>query len=334
MSQATSTPVTTENGRGTPGYRAPELFATDNPNYNNRCDIWALGCILHELSTGQRLFTNDYAVALYANAPLDSPHEVSFEPKFWQHHISEFLHELLNKDAALRPNTEDTFRLMLGYFYLSDFRDSALFPAGEVYLSYRQHKLIAQSPRRHHEDRLRFLFRVFDSPFRSGSDWVYPFFFDGRIYLEEMYSSHRPSPYEIEFGVRLVDEMIIATWYTEAALVYGYCTSLRPPTRVQERYVWLWTTHWPMLSSGASDDFDTTHWAVFLSPVGPSTIGHYLKDWTFQRRCQILDDCLLMTRIGADVDTMLHSWEWQKFDALYIGKTTMATERIRFEGKS
>jgi serine/threonine protein kinase len=52
---------TTRYPRGTACYRAPELIRED-PKYNNKVDIWALGCILYEISTGYKLFSSDFAV--------------------------------------------------------------------------------------------------------------------------------------------------------------------------------------------------------------------------------------------------------------------------------
>jgi serine/threonine protein kinase len=53
---------TTDNARGTGGYRAPELLLEDKPVFNNKVDIWSLGCILYELAIGAKAFSNDRAV--------------------------------------------------------------------------------------------------------------------------------------------------------------------------------------------------------------------------------------------------------------------------------
>src|SRR5277367_5178133 len=50
-----------KSGRGTEGYRAPELV--NNHTYTNKTDIWALGCILYELGSGQMLFSSDFSVS-------------------------------------------------------------------------------------------------------------------------------------------------------------------------------------------------------------------------------------------------------------------------------
>jgi serine/threonine protein kinase len=59
---------TSHYGRGTSSYRAPELLR-DLPVYNNKVDIWALGCIFFELCTGRKAFTNDFAVFEYNRNP-------------------------------------------------------------------------------------------------------------------------------------------------------------------------------------------------------------------------------------------------------------------------
>jgi len=56
---------------GTPGYRALELMDSegDPAMYNNKVDIWAMGCILYELATGTRAFKTDHAVISYSLSP-------------------------------------------------------------------------------------------------------------------------------------------------------------------------------------------------------------------------------------------------------------------------
>ena len=63
--EGSSQNLPTKDSNGTPGYRAPELMDSDgNPTrlYNNKVDIWAIGCILYELATGIRLFKSDWEV--------------------------------------------------------------------------------------------------------------------------------------------------------------------------------------------------------------------------------------------------------------------------------
>ena len=65
---------TTRYARGTDSYRAPELIK--DGTFNNKVDIWSLGCILHELLLrGKKAFSGDFDVLQYALSPgaFESP---------------------------------------------------------------------------------------------------------------------------------------------------------------------------------------------------------------------------------------------------------------------
>lgn len=100
-SNGTSRSLSTQMSRGTPGYRAPELLR-DDAKYTNKVDIWALGCLLHELITGDRVFNSDWAVGEYFrdNSPAIS---IRLTSSFWQHHVGECVRSLLSKDGKQRP---------------------------------------------------------------------------------------------------------------------------------------------------------------------------------------------------------------------------------------
>ena len=54
-SEGTSRSVRSSSlSRGTPGYRAPELLSDTKSVFNNKVDIWSMGCILYELAVGQK----------------------------------------------------------------------------------------------------------------------------------------------------------------------------------------------------------------------------------------------------------------------------------------
>jgi serine/threonine protein kinase len=66
-SQATSKRLnTTRDGRGTAGYRAPETLDSENAKFNQKSDIFALGCILYEIVTSEKLFSDDWASLSYS----------------------------------------------------------------------------------------------------------------------------------------------------------------------------------------------------------------------------------------------------------------------------
>lgn len=55
--------IPTEMSRGTTSYRAPELKKGQYSTYNQKTDVWALGCILSEIITSKRFSENDVATA-------------------------------------------------------------------------------------------------------------------------------------------------------------------------------------------------------------------------------------------------------------------------------
>jgi serine/threonine protein kinase len=103
--------ITTNAKCGTNGYRAPELFQEPKPQFTNRVDIWAIGCILFELITHHPLFEDDYAIWEIARSPpgvelayLSKLELSNIEvPETVRPHFSGCLRELLEKDAQKRP---------------------------------------------------------------------------------------------------------------------------------------------------------------------------------------------------------------------------------------
>ena len=60
--------VTSRYVRGKSCYRAPELLMDGNFKYNNKMDVWALGCITYELYTGAKPFRSDYHALEYSKS--------------------------------------------------------------------------------------------------------------------------------------------------------------------------------------------------------------------------------------------------------------------------
>ena len=61
--------IATPNRAGTPSYRAPEIIRHRDPQFNNKVDIWGLGCIMWELIYGSKRFASDWDVDEYAQDP-------------------------------------------------------------------------------------------------------------------------------------------------------------------------------------------------------------------------------------------------------------------------
>lgn len=106
--------ITTRNGRGTGGYRAPELLA-EFSKFTNKVDIWALGCILYELAVGQKAFSDDYAV-LNSLSPRSTLQIFPTLSKNLFAHLPECLFEMLEKDPWQRPSVSVLRRLIESYY--------------------------------------------------------------------------------------------------------------------------------------------------------------------------------------------------------------------------
>jgi serine/threonine protein kinase len=97
------------NSRGTAGYRAPELLNEEKATFNNKVDIWAIGCILYELVFRKRAFQNDWAVMNYAltKTSLQLPSEFLDERNSSGiSRILVILNAMLHLDPILRPSAE------------------------------------------------------------------------------------------------------------------------------------------------------------------------------------------------------------------------------------
>ena len=95
-----------KTGVGTPLYFSPEL-CQEQP-YNDKSDVWAFGCLAHELLTGDPPFTANNQVALASkivNAPTPAlPDDISPDLAF-------VISKALVKDPARRPSMADILSL-------------------------------------------------------------------------------------------------------------------------------------------------------------------------------------------------------------------------------
>lgn len=98
--------VHTEFSRGTPGYRAPELLQ-DDAKYNNKVDIWSMGCILYELVVGTKLFATDLAILEHyrSKSSLDIAFDETFDATS-QTDLLETIHITMQSNPSLRLTAE------------------------------------------------------------------------------------------------------------------------------------------------------------------------------------------------------------------------------------
>ena len=101
---------TTRWSRGTACYRAPEVV-TDG-RYDTKADIFALGCVIYEILTGLKLFSDDWAVHEYAQTNIQIvadrwPRARLNTPLF---EFRKMTAEMVKIDPFRRPNAETVLR--------------------------------------------------------------------------------------------------------------------------------------------------------------------------------------------------------------------------------
>ena len=104
MERVSGTPLKTELGRGTASYRAPELLSPI-ATFNETVDIWALGCVLFEVISGQRAFNDDWYVQVYArqNQKLPVPIDAFVDANL-RIPLINLVREMLELRADRRPH--------------------------------------------------------------------------------------------------------------------------------------------------------------------------------------------------------------------------------------
>jgi serine/threonine protein kinase len=104
--------------RGTAGFRAPELIHEDQFQYNNKVDIWALGCVLYFIASGGAPFPSDSAVLEFSRG--SGPLEVEFDEQFnaeTRIAIAERLGQMLARDPFQRPRAADLRTVFQSYAF-------------------------------------------------------------------------------------------------------------------------------------------------------------------------------------------------------------------------
>ena len=95
---------------GTPCYISPELC--EGKPYNQKSDIWALGCILYEMCTLKRAFEAPTLPALVLKIMRGTFHPL---PAHYSSSLREFLDSLL----ALDPNNRPTLSRVMAHQFLA-----------------------------------------------------------------------------------------------------------------------------------------------------------------------------------------------------------------------
>ncbi|XP_013095073.2 serine/threonine-protein kinase Nek9-like isoform X2 [Biomphalaria glabrata] len=93
---------------GTPYYMSPELMQGER--YNNKSDIWALGCVLYEMLTLSRTFQASNPLKLAKEVVKG---EILAVSKTYSDDIRSLVDSMLNKNPEDRPSADDILALPL-----------------------------------------------------------------------------------------------------------------------------------------------------------------------------------------------------------------------------
>jgi serine/threonine protein kinase len=114
----------THDAKGTNSYRAPELIK-EYASYNNKVDIWALGCILYELVCEEKAFASDGQVIEWSylkeekKIPLSAPIDEASKRLLLQ-----LICDTLNREAEARPSARNLSTTLAAFFGHSPLVDS------------------------------------------------------------------------------------------------------------------------------------------------------------------------------------------------------------------
>jgi tetratricopeptide (TPR) repeat protein len=110
--------ITTLGGRGTEGYKAPELVRREPQyTYTNKVDMWALGCIFYELVVKSKVFPEDWEVVQFAELvkrgrTVSIGLEGHMVPGERRDFISRAIKQLLDIDPSGRPRADALYEIL------------------------------------------------------------------------------------------------------------------------------------------------------------------------------------------------------------------------------
>ena len=87
---------------GTPYYAAPEVW--EKESYNNKCDIWSVGCIAYEMACLRVPFRGTSIHQLYLNIMKGKYEEI---PEIYSNDLKDIIRLILCLDPVKRPSAEE-----------------------------------------------------------------------------------------------------------------------------------------------------------------------------------------------------------------------------------
>ena len=124
---------------GTMVYMAPEII--NGEKYNNKVDLWSLGCIIHELCTLNYCFNSDTNSGLIKNISKSNHEKIKKE--IYSEKLQELIDKLLNVEYQKRPDIEQIINFVKNCMdNVNIERNSIILAKKESYQNYMIEKSI------------------------------------------------------------------------------------------------------------------------------------------------------------------------------------------------
>jgi serine/threonine protein kinase len=99
--------MVTRYSRGTSSYRAPEMLR-EASTFNNKVDIWALGCVFYEIIFLTKAFNNDFAVREQNGEDFVIPSEsLMITNGYWLGVFGNIIKDMLKQESSQRPTARE-----------------------------------------------------------------------------------------------------------------------------------------------------------------------------------------------------------------------------------
>ena len=122
---------------GTPYYLSPEI-CKEKP-YNEKSDIWALGCILYELCTFKHPFDSTNQAALINKILKENPKQI---PYTFDYYFNEIIKKLLQKNMNKRPSCK---LILKGQYVMNKAKELKLYSKYQKLIEYSHNNSLVRN---------------------------------------------------------------------------------------------------------------------------------------------------------------------------------------------